>query len=30
VAIGSDHPRLTVEAALTPEQRQALAADLQG
>jgi hypothetical protein len=29
VAVGSDHPRLTVEAPLTAEQRQALAADLQ-
>ena len=29
VAVGSDHPRLTVEAALSAEQRQALAADLQ-
>jgi hypothetical protein len=30
VAVGSDHPRLRIEAALTPEQRQALEADLAG
>ncbi len=30
VAVGSDHPLLTVEAALTPEQQQALASDLRG
>jgi len=29
VAVGSDHPRLTLETALTPEQRQALTADLK-
>jgi hypothetical protein len=28
VAVGSDHPQVTVEAVLTPEQRQALAEDL--
>ena len=30
VAVGSDHPMLRIEAALTPEQRQALEADLAG
>ncbi len=29
VAVGADHPRLTLEVALTPEQQQALAADLR-
>jgi hypothetical protein len=29
VALGSDHPRLTLETALTAEQRQALTADLK-
>ena len=29
VAVGSDHPRLVAEVLLTPEQRQALTADLQ-
>ena len=30
VALGADHPQLTVEAALTDEQRAALLADLRG
>jgi hypothetical protein len=30
VALGSDHPRLQAEVALTPAQRQALEADLAG
>jgi hypothetical protein len=30
VAVGSDHPKHRIEAALTPEQRQALEADLAG
>ncbi len=29
VAIGAEHPRLTAEVELTPEQREALAADLR-
>ncbi|MEI7703294.1 MAG: DUF3501 family protein [Deltaproteobacteria bacterium] len=29
VSVGSDHPRLVAEVALTPEQQAALAADLQ-
>ena len=29
VAVGSDHPRLTLEAVLTPEQQKALESDLQ-
>jgi hypothetical protein len=29
VAVGSDHPRLTLETPLGAAQRQALAADLQ-
>jgi len=29
VAVGSDHPRLVAEVQLSPEQRQALAADLR-
>jgi len=30
VAVGADHPRLKLEVALAPEQRQALEADLAG
>jgi hypothetical protein len=29
IALGADHPRLTAEVALTPEQQRALAADLK-
>lgn len=30
VAVGADHPRLTAEVELTPEQRRALETDLRG